>query len=110
MNLTPEISFKDVPSTDHLKGLIQEKAAKLETFCDHITSCQVAVERDQHKHAGSPYRVRIDLRIPPGHEVVVKHEPGQGEKHESLQTILTQTFHRAERSVRKLKEKQKESR
>ena len=79
MQIPLEISYRDVNKTDELEDLIREKINKLEKICDYITSCRIAVEKPQKNlNYGSPYRIRIDLRIPPGHEIVIKREPGEG--------------------------------
>lgn len=102
-----QIAFRDVEKTDALESLIREKTAKLEQLHDKITSCHVAIERpQQHMDSGSPYRVRIDVRVPPGHQLVATHEPGQGEMHDSLESIIRDTFESARRQLRKVKEKQ----
>ncbi len=102
-----QIAYRDIEKTEALESLIREKIAKLEKLHDRITSCHVAVERPQrHQDSGSPYRVRIDVRVPPGHELIARHEPGQGEMHDSLELIIRDTFESVWRQLRKVKEKQ----
>jgi ribosomal subunit interface protein len=56
---------------------IEQKAAKLEQFYDHIIGCRVMVETPhRHKNQGSMFNVRIDLTVPGG-ELIVKREPNQ---------------------------------
>jgi hypothetical protein len=71
MKVGLEISYRDVEKSDAIETLIHEKVAKLEKLCDYISSCHIAVEKihDRPSH-GSPYRVRIDMTVPPGHELV----------------------------------------
>lgn len=102
-----QIAFRDMEKSEALDALIREKVDKLEKVHDKITSCQVIVEKPQeHQSSGSPYRVLVDVRVPPGHELVAKHEPGQGEMHDSLESIIRDTFDSVWRQLRKLKEKQ----
>jgi cold shock CspA family protein len=56
---------------------------------------------------GSPYRIRITLRIPPGHEVVIKREPGEGNMEDSLYTIVRDAFDAARRKIQELVEIQR---
>ncbi len=105
-----EISLKDVEKTEKLDELIRSKTEKLERVCDHISGCHVSVEKSQeHVSSGTPYRVRIDMTVPPSHELVAKQEPGQGEKHEELETVIRNVFHKAERQLKKLVDKQHEA-
>jgi ribosomal subunit interface protein len=105
-----EISVKDVEKTQQLEELIRVKTEKLERVCDHIAGCHVSVEKPQdHVKSGTPYRVRIDLTVPPSHEIVAKQEPGQGEKHDELDTVIRNVFHKAERQLKKLVSKQHEA-
>lgn len=76
MQVPLEIVYRGVNKTDALETLIREKVDKLEQICDHIISCHVAVEQaHEHPSAGSPYRIRINLSVPPGHELAADKSP-----------------------------------
>ena len=50
-----ETTFRDVAASDALTALVREQAELLGCFCDHITSCQVVVERPQrHQRSATP--------------------------------------------------------
>jgi len=103
-----EISYRNVQKTDDIEDLIYEKCAKLEQVCNYITSCRVAIEKPQeHQKSGNPYRVRLDITVPPGHELVVKREVGEGEMHEGLTSVIRKVFNAARRKLKKLIEKQR---
>lgn len=103
MQISLEISYRDITKTDKLEKLIRTKTNKLEKVCDHITSCHIAVEKPQkYLNYGSPYRIRIDIRVPPGHEVVIKREPGEGNPDESLYSIIREAFEAARRKTQEL--------
>ncbi len=73
MKIPLELSFRGLDKTPDIEDLIEEKVQKLTQFCDHLSSCRVAVESPQeHQQSGNPFRVRIDVRVPPGHEIVDK--------------------------------------
>ena len=102
-----EISVKDIEKSTYLEDLIRKKAEKLERICDHISSCRVSIEKPhEHMESGNPYRVRIDLTVPPSHELVAKQEPGQGDMHHNVDTVVRNVFDKAERQLKKLNEKQ----
>ena len=102
MQVPLELTFRGVEKTPALVRLINERVDKLEQICSNLISCHIAVEQPQkHQTSGDPYRVRIDMRLPPGHELVVKSQTGEGEMHRPLETALRDTFDSAERRLRK---------
>jgi cold shock CspA family protein/ribosome-associated translation inhibitor RaiA len=107
MEVPPEVTFRGIDKDDSIEQLVLEKAAKLDDIHEKIISCRVAVEKVQeHQRSGNPYRVRIVTRVPPGHELVVRQEPGKSDMHEPLQTIVNNAFNALRRQLLKLKEKQ----
>lgn len=102
-----EVTFRGVPKIDTIENLIQEKVDKLERVCDHITSCRVAVEKPQlYQKFGNPFRVRIDVRVPHNHEIVIKRECTEGDMHDSLQMVLRDAFKAARLALENLVHKQ----
>jgi cold shock CspA family protein len=102
-----EISFRGVDKDESIEDLIRRKAGKLEQVCDHITSLRVAVEQDQkHQASGNPYRVRLDINVPPGHEFVIKRETTGGHVHSDIPMIVRDAFDAARRKLKKINEKQ----
>jgi len=101
-----ELSFRHIDPDDRIKTLINKKVEKLEHFCDHISGCRIAVER-QHKenHASNPYRVRIDLTVPPGHELVVMKGDGSSGAPDSLEPLIHDAFDAMARKLKNLSDK-----
>jgi cold shock CspA family protein/ribosome-associated translation inhibitor RaiA len=107
MNVPLEIAFKGIRGTDEIEALIREEAGKLERVCNHLSSCRVSVETPQrHQDVGNPYRVRIEMTVPPGHDLVVKREPSKGDMHDPLEIVLKHAFKAAARRLDKLAEQQ----
>lgn len=107
MQLPAEISFKNVNKTPELEDLIKQKIARLDKICDYMTSCRVMIERPQkYPDTGNPHRVRIDITVPPAHEIVAKQSASEGDMHDPLATVITKTFHAAERQLKELTERQ----
>lgn len=103
MQIPLELSFRNVERTAELERIIQNKAARLDRVCPTLTSCRIAVEKPQEsQRSGNPFRVRIDMRVPPGHELVVKNKPRENPIHEGVHAVLNDTFNAAERRLRKL--------
>lgn len=100
MKVPLEITFRDVEKTTELETLIGEKAARLDRFANNLISVHVAVERPQkYQQFGNPYRVRIRMRMPPGQELIIRREPGEGDMHDPLTVVLKAAFHAAERKL-----------
>ena len=108
MQVPLEITYRDVEKTDEIDRLVREKAEKLDQLFENLISCRVAIERPQKtQRSGSPYRVRIDLTAPPGHELVVRREPLDNEMHSSLSTIVIDAFRTMRRQLEELRERQR---
>lgn len=108
MQVPPEITFRNIAKSDSVEDLIRENIDKLEKVCDHIMSCRVAVEKPQQfQRSGSPFRVRIDLTVPPGHEIIVTREPSEGELHDGLPFLVRDAFKSARRRLRDLVDRQR---
>lgn len=108
MQVPPEITFRNVEKTQDIEDLIQKRIAKLEEVCSYITSCRIAVERrHQHQQSGNPYSVRIVVRVPPGHELVVKRISTEAEREEPLPALLRHAFDAMRKQLQELVEKQR---
>jgi cold shock CspA family protein/ribosome-associated translation inhibitor RaiA len=107
MQVPLNMTFRNVRKDAAIENLIRKQAAKLERVCDHIVSCRLAVEKPQkHQKSGNSFRVRIDVTVPPEHELVVTREAGEGDLHEHLSTVIRDAFAAMRRRLRKLVEKQ----
>ena len=108
MQVPLEISYRDVEKSETIDSLIREKAAKLEQVCDYITSCRIAVERPHSfVRKGNSFRFRIDITVPPGHEIIVTREPGDSDKHDKLPKIIRDGFGAAKKQLQELVRKQR---
>lgn len=98
-----EITFKDGTSTPEVEDLIRRKAEKLNKICDYMISCRIAVEQPQkHQSKGNPYRVRISMTIPPGHELIACEESSKGDMHDPLNVVIRKAFRTASRELKGL--------
>ncbi|HLO84667.1 MAG TPA: HPF/RaiA family ribosome-associated protein [Nostocaceae cyanobacterium] len=110
MKVPPEITYRNLDKSQAIDNLVREKIAKLEQVCDHISSCQIAIEKIHDRpRSGSPYRVRIDLTVPPGHELVAERNPSEGIQYEPLDAVIRETFDAARQQLVKLNQKQHDS-
>jgi cold shock CspA family protein/ribosome-associated translation inhibitor RaiA len=106
MRVAPEITFRGLEKSSRMEAYILDKAAKLDEIHNGIISCRVVVERlQEHQHSGSPYRIRVVVRIPPGKELVGRHESVGGDSNERLQTAVNDAFEAVRRQLIKIKDK-----
>ncbi|NIS37831.1 HPF/RaiA family ribosome-associated protein, partial [Candidatus Saccharibacteria bacterium] len=88
--------------------MINEKTQKLEQICDYMTSCRIAVEKPHKQHrTGDPYRVRIQVKVPPAHDLVVERGSGEDEKYLQVETIVRNAFEAMRKQLQELVEKQR---
>src|SRR5688572_24598282 len=108
MQVPLNVTFRNVLKDAAIENLIRDQAAKLERVCDHIVSCRLAVEKPQeHQKSGNAFRVRIDVTVPPEHELVVTREASEGDLHAQLATVIRDAFGAMRRRLKKLVEKQR---
>ncbi|MDQ2659352.1 MAG: HPF/RaiA family ribosome-associated protein [Verrucomicrobiota bacterium] len=108
MKLPLEISYRGVEKTDEVEDLIRAKAARLDHFCDHISRCDVVIEKPNHaQHSGNQFRVRVDVTVPPGHELVADEKQAEHEMHEPLSKIINDAFKTMERQLKELVARQR---
>lgn len=71
MEVTLQITTRDIPHSEALETHIREKAEKLEKFYPRIMSCRIVVELPhKHHHQGRLFDLRIDITVPGGELVV----------------------------------------
>jgi cold shock CspA family protein/ribosome-associated translation inhibitor RaiA len=108
MHVPLTMTFRNVRKSADLETLIWKQARKLERICPHLVSCRIAVEKPQaHQKSGNPFRVRVDVTVPPAHELVTVRNAGEGDLHEQLPTVVRRAFDAMQRQIKKLVEKQR---
>jgi len=108
MRIPLEVSYRNVRKTEAVEALIREKADDLRRVHQSLISCRVTVEApQQHQQSGRPYRVRVAMTVPPGHELVVSRDPSGGGLHEELSSLIRDAFEAARRQLHRLAEKQR---
>lgn len=109
MKIPAEITYRNVEKTEAVESLVQEKIEKLEQVCNYINSCHIAIEKaHENPKSGSPYRVRLDITVPPGHELAVDCNPGEGNQYDPLEAVIRSAFEAARRQLIELVERQRE--
>ena len=102
------ITYRGLDKTAAIDDLVSDYAIRLEKFCDHINRCDVAIEQPNHAHhKGNPYRVRIDVTVSKGHELVAEENQTDNGGHDALNKVIHDAFKTMERQLRHLVEKQR---
>jgi ribosome-associated translation inhibitor RaiA len=108
MQLPVNITYRGVVKSADIDQLVLDKAAHLEKFCDHINRCDVAIEQPNHAHQkGNPFRVRIDVTVPPGHELIADEKGMDNGSYAPLTKVIHDAFKTMERELRRLVDKQR---
>jgi ribosomal subunit interface protein len=108
VRVSPEISYLNVDKTDALDALVRREIDKLHRFADDIMSCAVVLDQpNQHQKSGNPYRVRLEVKLPPGKHLVVTKGLGDHDMHDELETVVRNTFSTMERRLREIDDKRK---
>jgi ribosome-associated translation inhibitor RaiA len=109
MQMPVEIHYRDVEKTDAIDRLVRQKVEKLDRLFEGLVACRVAIERPQRPREGkSPYRVLIEVTAPPGHDLVVRREPGAAPSYESLRTMIVAAFQAMREQLASLRGRQRE--
>ncbi len=103
MHIPLEISFHGLSRSDALEELIHRDVNKLERVCDNLISCRIGVEQYQKgRTTANSFRIRIEMRTPPGHSLVVTHITGSKEQADDLPTAISNAFRSAQRRLKQL--------
>ena len=95
-----QLRWHNLDPSDAVAAHVRDEAAGLERFWDRITGCAVTLEAPSHhhRHAGSQYRVCIELSVPGG-KLVVGRDPTKTWKHSDLYFSVTSAFREARRQL-----------
>jgi cold shock CspA family protein len=106
MDVSPEIAFREVNPSEHLKSAILERIDHLEEVHGRLVSCRVVVENTTPaRNSGAIYRVHVEVGVP-HRSVVVNREPSGNGPPREVDQIVHEAFDIARRRLRELKKKQ----
>ncbi len=99
MQVPVQVTFRDMPVSDAVEAACWEEAAKLERYCDRITSCRIVIAESHHRHRkGNLFEVRIDMAVP-GRLLTVHREPPEHHADEDIGVAVREAFDRARRQL-----------
>jgi ribosomal subunit interface protein len=86
-------------SSQAIADKIRERAAKLDRYHHHITSCRVMVEAPhRHREHGQLFHVRVDITVPGG-ELMVTRDPPRHGAHKDVYVAIRDAFDAAARQL-----------
>jgi ribosome-associated translation inhibitor RaiA len=95
-----QITFLGIEHSDAIERRIRVKAAELERFSNHVTSCRVTVDAPhRRRHQGNLYTVRLDIRLP-DEEIAVGRERRHHHAHEDVYVAIRDSFDAAVRQLK----------
>ena len=101
-NTPVQITVRNVSLSEAAKDNIRNKAEKLHSVYDPITSCHVIVEAPhRHHQKGVQYNIRVDITVP-GTEIVVRRESNP-----DLYVAIRDAFTAASRQLREYGRRQR---
>ncbi len=104
-----DIKFKNFnDSKGEIEQIVKDKVEKLNRLHNNVISCHVLIEEIQNEqHSGHAYHIRIDVNIPPHHEIVVTRDPKKGKKgNDHLSQIIRDAFDSTFRKVKEISDRQ----
>ncbi|MGC9505577.1 HPF/RaiA family ribosome-associated protein [Baaleninema sp.] len=108
MKIPLQITYNHLEKDPAIDKLVRAKVEKIEQFCNYMNSCRVTLEKvHENPDSGSPYRVQIDMTVPPSHELVVDRSPDRGVQYTPLDVVVRDAFDAARRQLQELKERQR---
>ena len=108
MNVPPQIIFHDMDRSQWIEDYIHERLQHLEKISDGVTSAHVVLTRSQGSHQhGNEYRVTVEVRFPPHHDLAAKKERNIGDAQVELRPLIKQAFEAIERQVKEVVQKRR---
>lgn len=99
MDIPLEISFRNMDRSEAVEARVREKAAKLETYFNHINACRVVIEAPERRHRkGNLFHVRVEVGVP-GKDVIVNRHPKDHHAHEDVYVAIRDAFNAARRQL-----------
>jgi ribosomal subunit interface protein len=99
MEVSPRISFRNMPPSDAIESRIRKRIDKLEQMFGRMIGCEVVVESPhRHQRQGKVYRVRVHAKVP-GAEIVAGRDPAEHQAHEDVYVAVRDTFDAVERRL-----------
>lgn len=102
-----DIAYRHMDRIDELDDFIERQLDKYDHVFDHVTRCEVVIEKAQKNTApGGLYKVRISILTPRRRELVIKKEANINGSPQKLTQLMGLVLKAAMREVSKVKAKE----
>jgi cold shock CspA family protein len=103
------VTFRNLDTSDYLKNLARERAARLEKFYPRIIGCRVVIEAPHRSAEGHhpPLGVSVEVDVPGRPRIVAKDVAPQRELKGDHLSVVNRAFEAIERQLEELGEKQR---
>jgi ribosome-associated translation inhibitor RaiA len=102
MQVTPQVTYHDVPYTGWVEKYVTERLKKLDRYAGGITSCHVKLSREQSSHhKGNRYSCMVEVRVPPQHDLAAKKQLDIRDMRIQLPALIRQAFSALEQQLKK---------
>jgi ribosome-associated translation inhibitor RaiA len=102
MQVAPEITFNHMPKSTWIEDYVRQRIERIERMAEDVIACRVAVQREQHhRNTGNPYRVRVEVTIPPRKELVADKMGIVADPQAQLRPVIRTAFEAIEKQIRK---------
>jgi ribosome-associated translation inhibitor RaiA/cold shock CspA family protein len=99
-----DITFRNLDTSDYLRGLVEERAARLERFHPRIIGCRVVIEAPHRSAEGHnpPLGISVEVDIPGRPRIVAKDEEPQRDLKGDHLSAINRAFEAIERRLEEL--------
>ena len=102
MQVTPEITFKNVRRSLWVASYVAERLGHLERFAQDITRCHVTLAREQaSQRKGNRYSVMVEVRLPRHHDLAVRKQKQVHDPKVQLPAVINEAFGAIEKQVKR---------
>jgi ribosomal subunit interface protein len=92
MPFEPQITFRNLDSSEAIRQHIGERIAELEQVFDRIVACKVILETiHPRRQEGRMFHVTVHLSVPGG-DIVVKRDPAKQHAFEDIKVAIKAAF------------------
>ena len=93
MQVTPEVTFKNVDRSPWVEAYVAERLGHLERFARGIIRCHVTLAREQaSRRKGNRYSVMVEVRVPRNHDLAVKKQKQVHDPQMQLPAVINEAF------------------
>lgn len=93
-----QITWHHIEPSPALEADIRNRFAKLQKFCNEITSARISVDQPNHPH-NRPHRFRVLLELQVPHSTIIAHDGGNDSNSHDVHKMVHQAFDAARRQV-----------